>query len=271
MHRKEARYPSLTATSLHVGLSAYTSSDTASSKEYLAKPAASDSHRDGYKKSDYNSESSISAHGEVKSTTHIGVDQLLGKESKVFGVRLKKVNNIEKGISPPGLGKRTMYLFLEQIENMTAHPHHSNTTSNEGLGKLGKLVKVVTNFQTESQERRGEITDTGWRHKNRNVLASIKTSFDSNTVLSYLLEEKHTMIKTCANNLKSILINAQEISRQVTQIMASSLAFRIRKETLHFYFGLLYHLAGVNSKSSWEKCKSQLDHHSEKLGIIRGK
>jgi len=155
------------------------------------------------------------------------------RKAKLFGVRLKNVNNIEKGLSPPGLGKRTMCLFLEQIENMTAHLHHSNTTSTEGLGEL---VKVVTNFQNESQERRGETTDTGWRHKNRNVLASIKMSFDSNTVLSYLLEEQYTMLETRAGNLESILINARVDSKQATQIVASSLAFRISKRQFALLF-----------------------------------
>jgi len=37
MHRKEAQYPPPTAISRHAGLSSYTSSDSTSSEEYLAK------------------------------------------------------------------------------------------------------------------------------------------------------------------------------------------------------------------------------------------
>ena len=78
-------------------------------------------------------------------------------------------------------------------------------------------------------------------------------------------------METCVGNMESVLINAHVESNVATHTVASSLGFRISRNTLHSYFSLLNHLAGVNSTAGWDLCKNQLDHHSEKLGEIRNK
>ena len=49
----------------------------------------------------------------------MGVDPSLGKDNELFGMGIKNVNALEKGLSPPDLGKNTITLFLEQIDDMT--------------------------------------------------------------------------------------------------------------------------------------------------------
>ena len=46
----------------------------------------------------------------------------MGKDHKLFGVDVKSVTVLEKGIGPLNLGKQTISLFLEKIDNMTAYP-----------------------------------------------------------------------------------------------------------------------------------------------------
>ena len=72
-----------------------------------------------------------------------------------------------------------------------AYPRYSATNS---IDILGELVEVVTNYQHEAQEWRGGSTDTGWFHKNRNVLATISSFTKLNSILSYLLEEQRPIL-----------------------------------------------------------------------------
>ena len=71
--------------------------------------------------------------------------------------------------------------------------------------------------------------------------------------------------------MESILINAQVSSRAETQVVAGSLDFYISLDTLHSYFNMLDHLAGINTICGWEACKEQILHHSKKLAIIHNK
>ena len=275
MHRpkwirdRSPHYPSLKKVQRHVGLSSDSSSDSLSDSD-LSVDTVSTHHksRSSKKKKGYESDSTASGDKRLKHNEHIGIDPSLGKDNELFNISIKNVNGLEEGLGPSGIGKTTRHLLLEQIEDMTAYPRHSSTSATEGIGEL---VEAVTGFKHQEQEKLGGSNDTGWKHKNRNVLGSVKSSNDLNNVLSYLLEEQHTILETCAGNMESVLINARVGSDLATQMVASSLGFRISRDTLHSYFSLLNHLAGVNSTSGWELCKEQLSHHSEKIGLIRNK
>ena len=41
------------------------------------------------------------------------VDPLVGRETEIFGVDLKRVNNLEKGLNPLGLGKKNTSILLK--------------------------------------------------------------------------------------------------------------------------------------------------------------
>jgi len=43
----------------------------------------------------------------------MGVDSFLDKNIELFGVWIKNVNALEKGLAPSNLGKKTISLFLE--------------------------------------------------------------------------------------------------------------------------------------------------------------
>ena len=64
---------------------------------------------------------------EKKVVMVVGPDPSIGKESELFGIDLKNVNNLEKGLAPPNLGKQTTTIFLEQIDDVTAYPCHATT------------------------------------------------------------------------------------------------------------------------------------------------
>ena len=192
----------------------------------------------------------------------------MGKDNELFGVNLKNVNALEEGLGIPGIGKTTRRLFLEQMEDMTAYPRHSNTNTTEGIGEL---VEGLSSFRNQDQERRGGVTDTGWKHKHRNVLANITSSRGLNEVIVFIQEEQHTILETCAGNMESILINSNVDSELATEAVASSLAYRISRDTLNFYFNLLNHVAGVASTAGWARSKDMITHHGTKLGEIRNK
>ena len=89
--------------------------------------------------------------------------------------------------------------------------------------------------------------------------------------LTYLLEERHTILETCQGDFESVLINAEVEDRTATNVVGNSLGMRIVRDTLDGYISLLTHLAGVNSTLGWAVCAPQLKYHGEKLGLIRGK
>ena len=198
----------------------------------------------------------------------IGVDPSLGKENEIFGVGLKNVNVLEAGVAPPNLGKKTISIFLEQIDDMTAYPRHVNHKNSEGLGEF---VDAVADLNNQRDGRKGGSRDTGWRNKTRNALEYIKSSDGLNSAISYVLEEQHNILETCQGDLESILINAHMEEEDATYVATNSLAMRISRDTLHSYVSLLNHLAGVANIRGWEACASQLKYHSDKLGLIRGK
>ena len=55
---------------------------------------------------------------------------------------LKNVNNLEKGLAPTNLGKKTSSLFLEQIDDMVAYPRHSSHKTQESLGDFVAISRV---------------------------------------------------------------------------------------------------------------------------------
>ena len=261
-------YPSLKKIQRHVGVSHTSSSDSMSDSDLSIDSSVQYKEHRTRKNRGYGTDSSSSADKAVKTNDYIGIDPSLGKENDLFNVSIKNVNGLEQGLGPSGIGKKTRHLLLEQMEDMTAYPRHSSTNATEGIGEL---VEAVTGFKHHEQEKLGGSSDTGWKHKNRNVLGSVKSATDLNNILSYLLEEQHTILETCAGNMESVLLNAHIGSDLATQMVASSLGFRISRDTLHAYFSLLNHLAGVNSTAGWELCKEQLTHHSEKIGLICNK
>ena len=112
----------------------------------------------------------------------------------MFGTATKNVTVLEKGISPPNLGKKTVSLFLEQIDDMTAYPRHSSHKNSESLGAF---VDAVTDLSNASQGRKGGTRDTGWQNKHRNAIDAIKSATTLTTSLSYLHEEQHNILETC--------------------------------------------------------------------------
>lgn len=93
---------------------------------------------------------------------------------------------LEKGLSPPKLGKATMTLFLEQIDDVTTYPRYSSDKTSESLGDF---VEAVTDMNNASHGRKGDTRDTGWKQKHRNSLDGIKTLEKLSNALSYLFEE----------------------------------------------------------------------------------
>ena len=92
----------------------------------------------------------------------MGVDASLGRENELFGVGIKNVNVLEKGLGPKSLGKKSTSLLLEQIDNMTAYPRH---VGHKNLEALGEFVEAVTDLNNHQDGRRGGTKDTGWRGK----------------------------------------------------------------------------------------------------------
>ena len=73
----------------------------------------------------YGTDQSKEAAEEVQAA-RMGVDPSLGKDNELFGVSVKNMVTLEKGLLPPKLGKATMTLFLEQVDDVTAYPCHSS-------------------------------------------------------------------------------------------------------------------------------------------------
>ena len=122
-----------------------------------------------------------------------GVDESIGKEHDIFGVDVKSVTVLERGIYPSNLGKQTISLFLEQIDNMTTYLCHTQHRTSESLGNFVEAVKDLSN---QNQSKQGGVKDTGCKYKSRKALGNMKTAEDLSDTLSYLLEEHHTILKT---------------------------------------------------------------------------
>ena len=61
----------------------------------------------------------------------MGVDPLIRKDSKLVGVNKTSVDTLERILLPEGLGKRTIYLPLKQIDGMIAYIRKGNTRYSE--------------------------------------------------------------------------------------------------------------------------------------------
>ena len=71
-----------------------------------------------------------------------GVYSSMGKEGELFGVNLKNLTDLEKGLALKGLGKQSAHLFLEQIRYMTVYPRHAEPKSSEGLGEIVEVMNL---------------------------------------------------------------------------------------------------------------------------------
>ena len=148
------------------------------------------------------------------------MDVSLGKATGLFGVDIKKFNALERGRAPTGLGKTTTFLFLEQIDDITAYPRHNRHKTSESLGDF---VEAVTDLNNQSQMRKGGAKDSGWKHKSCNTLENIKSGEDLNVALAYLLEERHTILETFQGDLELVLIVANADEDTATHIRQETL------------------------------------------------
>jgi len=122
----------------------------------------------------------------------MGVDLSMGKEGELFRVGLKNVMTLEKRLAPASLGKKTGSLFLEQIDDMTAYPRHTNHKNSEGLRDFVEAVTYLINLRGG---RQGGALDLGWKVKHRNSMETIKITKYLSNALTYLLGEQHSNIK----------------------------------------------------------------------------
>jgi len=159
-------------------------------------------------------------------------DPLMGKESELFRVGLKNSNNLEKGLVHPNLGKRTITVFLEQIDDVTAYPRHNNHKTNENLGDF---LDAVTDIHQHCQGRKEGVKDIGWKVISRNAMEYMKNSDELSVALSHLLEEQHTIFETYQEDFESVLVNAQVDEYTATNVVPTSLGIRIVQNTLYAY------------------------------------
>jgi len=131
-----------------------------------------------------------------------------------------------------------------------AYIYHTSTHSNQDLGTL---VEVVIAYQTHQQEQWGGVKDVGWMYKERNVLIIIKKMEDLYGDISYLQEEIHTILETCAGNMESTLVNVNVDECIASQVVVDYLDFRITRKTITSYTSLLSHLVGVSNTNELEK------------------
>ena len=116
----------------------------------------------------------------VKEEKKIRVAPSIGKETELFDVILKNVNNLEMVLPSSDLGKSTDSLFWKQFDDMMVYPCYSN---NNILESLGNIVEAVTNMNHHSQGWKGGTMDTAWKNKGRNAMKYMKISGDLNTAL----------------------------------------------------------------------------------------
>ena len=90
----------------------------------------------------------------------VGVDPSLGKDTELFGIDIKSVSNLEAGLTPVNTSKKTSSLFLDQIDDMTSYPRHSNQKSANGLEDF---VEAVSDLNQHRQGRKVGSRDNGWK------------------------------------------------------------------------------------------------------------
>lgn len=78
--------------------------------------------------------------------TKVGVDPSLRKENELFRGNLKGVNNLERGLAPSNLGKLTITIFLQQIDNMILYFRYNHNKTSESFGEFVKAVTDPNNF-----------------------------------------------------------------------------------------------------------------------------
>ena len=216
-------------------------------RKHLDMEALSSSEKEGKDPSEfgYSSDESSPPPHRVKNLKNakVGVDASHRKDTELFGLDIKSVNVLERGIAPTDLGKNTTSFFLDQIGDMIAYPRHNHHKTFESLGDF---IEAVTDLNNQSQMRKGGMKNSGWKHKSRNALESIKSGEDLNVALAYLIEEQHTILETFQGDLELVLIGDNADKDTATHMVRNSLAYRIGRDILQSYLNLLNHLAGVH-------------------------
>ena len=80
----------------------------------------------------------------------------MGKDNDLLNVNIKNVDTLSKDLVPQGLGMRTMHLFLEQVNDISAYHRHQRSRSTEGVGEQ---VEAFISMNTYSQEQKCGLTD----------------------------------------------------------------------------------------------------------------
>jgi len=73
------------------------------------------------------------------------MDSSIGKDMELFGVDIKRVNVLERGLARTGLGNNSTSFFLEQIDDKTSYPRHSHHKTSESLGEFMEAVTDLSN------------------------------------------------------------------------------------------------------------------------------
>ena len=86
---------------------------------------------------------------------------------------------------------------------------------------MGNFVNAVTDLHQNQQGRKEGAKDTGWKGKTRNAMEYMKLSDELGAALTYLLEERHTILETCQGDFESVLINAKVDDQTATNVVGN--------------------------------------------------
>ena len=171
LKKGKAHYPSLAKIYHHLGM------DSIFSDKSLVSSSDSEYSLEG--------PHSLTKPSITVASTKIGVDPSLGRDNELFGIRIKNINTLEKGLGPPTSGKKKKSLFLNKTDDMMVYLRHVSQNNSD---LLGVVVNAVTGLNNHHNGRKGGTKDTGWQNKNRNSLEYIKSNYGLNIALSYLLK-----------------------------------------------------------------------------------
>lgn len=224
-------------------------------------------------KSKSRSTDSKKPHISIFDTTNVvRTDESLGKSDKLFGVGIDNHHELVKGLTPEGMGTETAETFFNQIDDFAAYPKtQGKTVNNEALRDLSVLAKSMLSSRKSSFT--GQL-DTGYQDSSRNFLLTFVKEKDDEKLrdtADSLSSAEKGLLSRFIGKLCGVLQEVYHYNDpdEVKAMAMTTLVYRIGRDTLVFYLGLLTHHISMKAKKDWPDIRFSLVYHGKKMAEIR--
>ena len=197
-------------------------------------------------------------------------DQSKGSRDALYGFSIESERSAVKMLCPKGATAEVQQELMNRATDVVALPGKTGSGTDSDVNRLADAMTEAVHRDDPRYRNRASGFDSGWKSETRNYLAKIKTSDDLHQAIAELAEGEEDITSNFRSQVRDTLSALTSYTDgQIDMYLRVGLLPYIIGESFRWYQRLLAEAAHRTSNDSWNAAKIFLDHHANKLSIVR--